>query len=112
MSGWQIAVSAVGSFLVYGALAVWVGYSFYSITWARYRWHVDHNPERHKPGLRYEDRCHCDPPFMVNENAAIAGFVWPIGIWLLIGLHLVFRADQRRTANRELDAIRRELEQL
>ena len=112
MSGWEIAVSAVGSFLVYGAVAVWVGFSVYSVTLARYRWHVEHNPERHKPGLSYDDRCHCHPPSMAAENSSIAGFVWPIGVWLLVGLNLVFRAERQRTANRQLDAIRRELEQL
>lgn len=112
MSGWQIAVSAVGSFLVYGAIGVWVGFNLYSLTLARYRWHVDTNPQTHKPGLSYDARCHCRPPDMMQENAMAGGFVWPLGIWLLLGLHLVFRAERQRTANRQLDAIRRELEQL
>lgn len=112
MSGWQIAVSAVGSFLVYGAIAVWVGFSLYATTMARYRWHVDHNPETHKRGLPYDKRCDCSPPFEPEAHAGFAGFVWPLGMWWLIGLYLVFRADRQRTANRQLDAIRRELEQL
>lgn len=112
MSAWEIAVSAVGSFLVYGAIAVWVGFSLYSVTLARYRWHVDHNPATHKRGLPYDQRCGCSPPFEPEMFACVGGFVWPLGAWLLLGLHLVFRSERQRTANRQLDAIRRELEQL
>lgn len=116
MSPWEIVITAVGSFLVYGTIAVWVGFDMWSLIWARYRWHVDSNPAAHKPnpdrfGFSRPD-CDCRPPYEPGGNACAVGFVWPLGMWLLLGLHLVFRADRQRADHRQLDAIRRELEQL
>ena len=97
MNPWEIAISAVGSFLLYGAVAVWVGFGVYSLTMAaRYRWHVDRNPETHKRGLSYDQRCDCSPPFEPETFGCVSGLFWPLGVWLLLGLHLVFRAERQR----------------
>jgi hypothetical protein len=118
VNGWEIAISAVGSFVTYGLLAVWVGVGMYNAIWDKYYDHVDRSPELHdKNKRRYETgQCGCSAPDSAQEMATMAGFVWPIGLWIWCALRVIRRQNtrrwQRRQSEQQLASIVHELEQL
>ncbi|MES1975708.1 MAG: hypothetical protein V4472_24895 [Pseudomonadota bacterium] len=93
---WIIGLSC---FAAYMALATVVGLGLYATMDRRYRWHLANEHNSH---------CYCSRPDL-EFGAAFCGMGWPLSVWWLLGIVVVFRRQQALFARAEMDKERNQL---
>lgn len=94
MTGLTIAAMWVAGFVLYGAIGTFVGLRSVPVRSERY-W-IFHDLSKCQ-----ERRGYCRHEEPDEDSAFILGALWPVGMWVLIGMYFLLRQERTLVKDRE-----------